>query len=251
VFSSIVIFWFALCVGVAIFIPGDLCSVSFGTARCLYSCIFILCMMFVLDSRGLMAALCLFWWICVFGASVLPGRFPVWISRSCWAARMAKSLLCLFLYVCCVCVQDKRAALEKFWNSIDSLGSEAVAKAVTVPQLLTLTACLSMDDAEAAWYYCRGLARVAYWGGASGCDVIMSAGCIPHVIDCLRRWPAHGPMGVVANACYALALLAEKGSATVGTAIKSIPGIRDTLQAAKASGLDDDWAADALSALGL
>jgi hypothetical protein len=155
-------------------------------------------------------------------------------------------LLCLFLYVCCVCVQDKRAALQKFrW----SINSAADAKAVTVPQLLTLTAWLSVDDAGAAWYYCFGLAHVAAWGDASCADVIMSAGCIPHVIDCLRRWPAE--KYVVPNACWALAKLAEKGSATVHTAIKSIPGIHDTLQAAKASGLDGGHAALALSALGL
>jgi hypothetical protein len=159
---------------------------------------------------------------------------------------MAKSLLCLFLYVCCVCVQDKRAALEKFG---DSMNSAVAAKAVTVPQLLTLTACLSMDYGEAAQYYCRGLALVALYGDASCADVIMSAGCIPHVIDCLRRWPAD--RGVVFNACLALARLAEKGSAPVRTAIKSIPGVKDTLQAAKASGLDGGYAADALSALGL
>jgi hypothetical protein len=203
-------------------------------------------MMFVLDLRGLMAALCLFWWICVFGAGVLPGRFPVWISRSCWAARMAKSLLCLFLYVCCVCVQDKRAALKKFF---DSSNSAADAKAVTVPQLLTLTACLSMDDAKAAGDYCKGLGCVAYRGDASCADVIMSAGCIPHVIDCLRRWPADD--SVVSNACWALAKLAEKGSASVHAAIKGVPGIQATLQAAKASGLDNGNAAAALSALGL
>jgi hypothetical protein len=114
---------------------------------------------------------------------------------------------------------------------------------------LTLTACLSVDDAEAAWYYCYGLSRVAAWGDASCADVIMSAGCIPHVIDCLRRWPADE--NVVPNACWALAKLAENGSATVRTAIKSIPGIHDTLQAAKASGLDRGYAARALSALGL
>ncbi len=159
---------------------------------------------------------------------------------------MAKSLLCLILYVCCVCVQDKRAALKKFY---DSINSEAAAKAVTVPQLLTLTAWLSVDDAMAAGYYCTGLWRVAYEGDASCADVIMPAGCIPHVIDCLRRWPAD--RRVVNNACLALALLAVKGSATVRTAIKSIPGIKATLQAAKASGLDADNAAQALSALGL
>ena len=203
-------------------------------------------MMFVLDLRGLMAALCLFWWICVFGAGVLPGRFPVWISRSCWAARMAKSLLCLFLYVCCVCVQDKQAAVAKFANSIYT---EAAAKAVTVPQLLTLTACLSMDDAKAAGDYCKGLGCVAYRGDASCADVIMSAGCIPHVIDCLRRWPAD--KNVVNSACSALALLAQKGSASVHTAIKGVPGIQATLQAAKASGLDGGQAARALERLGL
>ena len=143
-------------------------------------------------------------------------------------------------------MQDKRAALKRFNYSIHS---RAAAKAVTVPQLLTLTACLSVDDAEAAYYYCRGLVLVAYFGDASCADVIMSAGCIPHVIDCLRRWPANGY--VVLNACLALAQLAAKGSATVRTAIKSIPGIHDTLQAAKASGLDNGHAARALSALGL
>ncbi len=142
-------------------------------------------------------------------------------------------------------MQDKRAALQKF---CDSINTSAAAKAVTVPQLLTLTAWLSMDDAEAAWSYCGGLGCFASYGDASGCDVIMSAGCIPHVIDCLRRWPADGK--VVNNACYALAKLAQKGSASVRTAIKSIPGINTILQAAKASGLTG-YAAYTLSALGL
>ncbi len=163
-----------------------------------------------------------------------------------WAARMEKCLLGSFSCVCCVCAQDKRAALEKFRNSINS---EAAAKAVTVPQLLTLIACLSVDDAEAAVYYCTGLAHVADWGGASGCDVIMSAGCIPHVFDCLRRWPAENY--VVTYACWALAKLAVWGSYSVRTAIRSVPGIRDTLQAAKASGLDGTYAADALKLLDL
>jgi hypothetical protein len=128
------------------------------------------------------------------------------------------------------------------------INSEAAAKAVTVPQLLTATACLSMDCREAAQYYCRGLALVALHGDASCADVIMSAGCIPHVIDCLRRWPADG--SVVYSACSALALLAKKGSASVHTAIKGVPGIQATLQASKASGLDDGYAARAFSALG-
>ncbi len=177
---------------------------------------------------------------------VLPGRFSVWISRSCWAARMASSLLCSFLYVCCVCVQDKQAALEKFY---DNINSRADAMAVTVPRLLTLTACLSVDDAKAAAYYCMGLGRIAYNGGASGCDVIMSAGCIPHVIDCLRRWPADG--AVVRTACLALATLAVNGSASVHDAMRSVIGIQATLQAAEQSGLDPFFATRTLSLLGL
>ncbi len=130
-----------------------------------------------------------------------------------------------------------------------SIGSEADANAVTVPQLLTLTACLSLDDAVAANSYCYGLARVADSGDASCADVIMSAGCIPHVIVRLRRWPADEE--VVYNACGALARLAAKGSTSVRTAINSVPGIQATLQAAKESGLDGGLAAEALSALGL
>ena len=159
--------------------------------------------------------------------------------------RAWQKVLCLL----CLCVQGKLAALQKFRLSAEAFDTEAGAKAVTVPQLLTLTACLSVDDAEAAKYYCGGLRSVADYGDASCADVIMSAGCIPHVIDCLRRWPADEY--VVWGACGALRMLAEKGSATVRTAIKSIPGIRDTLQAAKASGLDSGFAARALSALRL
>ncbi len=143
-------------------------------------------------------------------------------------------------------MQEKRTALKKFY---DSIYSSAAAKAVTVPQLLTLTAWLSMDDAMAVEYYCRGLASVAHYGDASCADVIMSAGCVPHVTDCLRRWPAD--RSVVTAACVALLWLATKGSATVPTAIKSVTGIQTTLQAAKKSGLDNGYAAAALRALGL
>ncbi len=125
----------------------------------------------------------------------------------------------------------------------------ADANAVTVPQLLTPTACLNMDDAKAAYCYCLGLARAGTYGDASCADVIMSAGCIPYVIDCLRRWPADEY--VVWNACWALSELAEKGSASVRTVIKSVPGVQATLQTAKQSGLDLGYAARALRALGL
>ncbi len=157
-----------------------------------------------------------------------------------------KTFVPSIFHVCCVYVQDKRAALQQFNGSIYS---PATAMAVTVPQLLTLTACLSVDDPVAAHHYCGGLVCVAGYGDATCADVIMSAGCIPHVIDCLRRWPAD--WNVVTRACWALAGLAENGSASVRAAIKHLPGIQTTLQAAKESVLDNGHAARALSALGL
>jgi hypothetical protein len=194
----------------------------------------------------MMAALCLFWWICVFwrGHATQPVcclDLPLLLGCA-----HGKSLLCLFLYVCCVCVQDKREVMDAFWRSMNN---SAAAKAVTVPQLLTVTACLSIDDEWAVRHFSWGFYLVAQYVEASGCDVIMSAGCIPHVIDCLRRWPAD--RNVVSNVCDALTKLAQKGSASVRTAIKSVPDIQATLQAAKESGLDNGCAARALSALGL
>ncbi len=125
VLGLIVVFWVCtLCwrLGVDIFIPGDLCSVWFGTADCLYCSILILCMMFVLDLRGLMTALFLFRWICVFGAGVLRGRFPFWISRACWAARMAK-ICVMFIFVCLLCLCAGQARSGDKVHAEDELAS--------------------------------------------------------------------------------------------------------------------------------
>ncbi len=151
------------------------------------------------------------------------------------------------------CVQDKLVALTQFRESVCVSGEacKAAACAVTVSKAAWLTACVSLEDPVAAKLYCEGLGNVAYEAEASGCDVIMSAGCIPVIVECLRRWPANGPGGVVDNACWALYSLAEKGSASVHTAIKSVPGIQATLQAANDSGLDCGYTAGALENLGL
>ncbi len=37
-------------------------------------------------------------------------RFPVWISRSCWAARMAKSLFVVFVCLLCLCAGQASSA---------------------------------------------------------------------------------------------------------------------------------------------
>ncbi len=148
-----------------------------------------------------------------------------------------------------VCVQDKLAALTKFRESVN--GHTAAACAVTVTTADWLTACLSLEDPGVAKEYCYSLACVAQYAEASGCDVIMSAGCIPIIVECLRRWPADGPEGVVAHACLALRMLAEYGTVTVHTTIKSVPGIKAMLVAAKTSRLDYGDAKRAIKKLGL
>ncbi len=106
-----------------------------------------------------------------------------------------------------------------------------------------------LDDRDAADEYCRGLLRVAAHGDASCADVIVSAGCVPHLIDCLRRWPAD--RGVVEYACCTFYYLAEKGSASALSTIRSVPGIQATLHAANKSGLAVGIAVRALEKLGL
>jgi hypothetical protein len=170
---------------------------------------------------------------------------------------MASEFLCLqfFVLVCLFGVQDKRAALTKFRESVSAdtnpAGHKAAARAVTVPKAAWLTACLSLEDPVAAKEYCKGLECVVQYSGASGCDVVMSAGCIPVIVECLRRWPADGPKGVVHYTCWALYNLAEKGSSSVRTAIKSVPGIQAMLEAAKESRLEVGAAARALRKLRL
>ncbi len=151
-------------------------------------------------------------------------------------------------------MQDKRAALTKFRASVSDGSDEdckATARSVTESKAAWLTACLNLEDPAAVIEYCWGLVCVARLVGASGCDVIMSAGCIPIIVECLRRWPDDGPSGVVSFSCGALNMLAHKGSASVRTAISTVPGIQATLVAAEESGQSDGWAAQALQRLGL
>ncbi len=152
-------------------------------------------------------------------------------------------------------MQDKLAALTKFREStsatINPKGCKETACSMTVSKAAWLTACLSLENPVAAKEYCYSLMCVAQYARASGCDVIKSAGCIPKVVECLRRWPADGPGGVVKDACWALDQLAFHGTASVRTAIKEVPGIQATLVAAKKSLLDRGHAAAALEKLGM
>jgi hypothetical protein len=114
-----------------------------------------------------------------------------------------------------------------------------------------LTAYLSLGIQLQQKEYCIGLGCVAYDPGASGCDIIMSACCIPIIVECICHWPADGPEGVVEYACWALYCIAEYGSVSVHTAFNSVPGIQAMLVAAKESGLDDGNASGTLEKLEL
>ncbi len=122
------------------------------------------------------------------------------------------------------------------------------ARAVTVPQLVWLTACVVLEDQFAMSCFSRFLGHVACGANASGCAVIISAGCIPIIVECLHHWPAD--VDIVPSACRTLLSVARYGSATVRSAIKCLPGIVDTLHVADASGLAGDDSADALELLG-
>ncbi len=111
---------------------------------------------------------------------------------------------------------------------------EAVALAVTVPQLVWLTACLVLDDQVAVTRFYEALFLVAEGAKASGCDIIMLAGCIPVIVECLRRWSTEQQF--LLGGCKLLHRLTALGSTSVHAAIKSVPGITDTLEAADATG---------------
>jgi hypothetical protein len=145
-----------------------------------------------------------------------------------------------------VCWQDKRWVLKKGVSRISGPDLYTAVAVPSVAELTWLTSCVSLDDRVACKRYCIGLFFVATRLQAPGCEVIVSAGCIPAVIECLHRWPADA--GVVSGACYVLCSLARNRASV--TALTSVPGIVDTLQAADASGLAYDNAADTLDLLG-
>ncbi len=84
--------------------------------------------------------------------------------------------------------------------------TEGAARDVTLSDVVILTAYLVLEDPFSAAAFCNALLWLASFGGASSCEIIKSAGCIPIIIaDCLRRWLADGhgperPEGVVFNA---------------------------------------------------
>ncbi len=142
--------------------------------------------------------------------------------------------------------QGKLAALVSFRKKVCL--ERGAAGAVTAPQLVQLSAYLSLEDRNAAYEYCFGLSRVIV---AGGCDIVLSSGCIPIIVECLRRWPADGPEGIVFYACEALYALVVYGSAAVHTAITRVPGVKATLEAAERSRLEAGYSRAVLNLPGM
>ena len=132
-------------------------------------------------------------------------------------------------------MQSKLAKLEQYCDRINS-GDSAAACAMTVADVIDGIACVMPKDERTAEQFCAFVGHIAYWAGSSGCDVILQAGGIPVVFDCLRSWPCEED--VVFCACCTLSRLARFGSATVKSAMRSVPDCEALLIAAHKSKLD-------------
>ncbi len=101
---------------------------------------------------------------------------------------------------------------------------------------------------------CSVVWSLAIWKKSAGCDVLLAAGIIPIVFDILRSWPSNEH--VTTSACTAVYWLAKEGSASVKSALRSVPDCEALLSTIAMSGLDisheyTSRAADALRLLGL
>ncbi len=142
-------------------------------------------------------------------------------------------------------------AMSRFVDSVagDEEVHTAASTSIKRDTLIQLTGRVMMDQLASVDDYCWGVGCVADHAGSAGCDVILEAGCIPVIIECLRRWPTHGPWGVVYSACWALRWLVTNGSASVVAAVEGVPDIVALVEAAKELGLDCGHAAPILEKL--
>ncbi len=148
-----------------------------------------------------------------------------------------------------VCVQSNIAKLEQY---CDSSYNEAGACTVKVADVVDAIKCASSKDQRTAEKFCEFLWNIAYYAYSQGCDVILQAGGIPVLFDCIRAWPRE--RNVVWYACCASYFLALNGSITVKSAMRSVPGCEARLIAAHKSKLakfgHSSYATMALVALG-
>ncbi len=138
-------------------------------------------------------------------------------------------------------MQSKLAKLEQYCTRN--------SRAITVADVIHGIACVMPKDKRTAKKFCYFLYLIVHWADSSAAyDVILQAGGIPVLFDCLRSWPRE--KDVVTYACYASHSLAQYGSATVKAAMRSVPDCEALLIAAHKSRLADGWAAPALKELG-
>jgi hypothetical protein len=105
VFGSTAIFGVALCVVPVAFIMFHSWRLVFRVVR---HCALLLHLCFRIVHDVCIGFACcdarivFFWWIYGFGVGMLPGRFPVWISRSCSVGLRTWQIPCcvFFVFVC-------------------------------------------------------------------------------------------------------------------------------------------------------
>jgi hypothetical protein len=123
------------------------------------------------------------------------------------------------------------------------------ARTITVGDVTIAIVCTLPKDARTANKFCYFMWNIAGYANSPGCDVILQAGGIPVLFDCLRSWPAVKP--VVEYACWALHYLTVYGSTTVKLAMRNVPNCEALLTAASLSKLDKNYAGDSLAELAL
>jgi hypothetical protein len=127
----------------------------------------------------------------------------------------------------------------------------APIKEVRPITLLWYTACVNVGDRTSSENYCLSLSRFVNEANSSAaCGYVLLAGCIPVLIECLRRWSREA-MGhrVVEYTCQALCKLASKGDDSVRAAIKAAPGIKELLEGAKT--ISEHYPQSTLESIGL
>ena len=129
-------------------------------------------------------------------------------------------------------MQSKLAQLQQYCDRIGSSDatSTAAACAITVADVIDGIACVMPKDKRTAEKFCLFLYLIASYAGPLGCDVILQAGGIPVLFDCLRSWPRE--RNVVNYASWALFWLVEYGSLAVKSAMRSVPDCEALLIAA-------------------
>ena len=148
------------------------------------------------------------------------------------------------LFVICCCVQSKLAKLQQYCDRLGNIGDSAAARAITVADVIDVIACIMLKDKHTAEKFCYFMWSIAYYAESPGCDVILQAGGIPVLFDCLRSWPRE--RAVVWHACGALYRIAVFGSEIVKSAMRSVPDCEALLIAAHKSKLDGGDASKAL-----